>query len=38
VIDRDGKIAGRHLGFGPGGEKQFAEEIEKLLASRATSR
>jgi len=38
VIDRDGKIAGRHVGFDPGGEKQFEEEIEKLLTSRTTSR
>lgn len=38
VIDRDGKIAGRHVGFAPGGEKQFEEEIRKLLAPRTTSR
>jgi hypothetical protein len=38
VIDRDRKIAGRHVGFGPGGETQFEEEVQKLLAPRATSR
>jgi peroxiredoxin len=38
VIDRDGKIAGRHVGFGPGGEKQFEEELRQLLIPRTTSR
>jgi peroxiredoxin len=38
VIDRDGKIAGRHVGFGPGGETQFEEEVRKLLALRTTFR
>ena len=31
VIGPDGKVVNRHVGFGPGMEKEFGKEIETLL-------
>jgi hypothetical protein len=38
VIDRDGKITNRHLGYGPGMEKLLEGELQKLLAASSASR
>jgi alanine racemase len=37
LIDRDGKIASRHVGYGEGMEKQLEEEATHLLAAGVTS-
>ena len=34
VIDSGGKIINRHVGFGPGMEKHFEDEVKQLLAAR----
>jgi hypothetical protein len=33
VIDRNGKIIQRHIGYGEGMEKHFEEEVTRLLAA-----
>jgi hypothetical protein len=38
LIDRDGKITGRHVGYGEGMEKQLEDEATHLLAAKTTSR
>jgi alanine racemase len=37
LIDRDGKIARRHVGYGEGMEKQLEEEATRLLAANTTT-
>jgi alanine racemase len=37
VIDREGKIAQRHVGYGEGMEKQLEEEATRLLAATAAT-
>jgi peroxiredoxin len=32
VVDHEGRVMFRHVGFGEGMEEQFAKEIETLLA------
>ena len=38
VIDRTGKIVNRHMGFGPGEEKTFEEEVQQLLSAQSASK
>jgi thiol-disulfide isomerase/thioredoxin len=38
VIDKDGKVVSRHVGFSRGTEKILEEELKRLLAPQTTSR
>jgi cytochrome c biogenesis protein CcmG/thiol:disulfide interchange protein DsbE len=38
ILDRDGKIVSRHVGFNTGMEKTLEEEAKKLLGSEPASR
>jgi hypothetical protein len=37
VVDREGKVASRHIGFGPGLEAKFEDEVRRLLGLQASA-
>ena len=38
IIDRQGKVVNRHVGFSPGMEKTLEEDVKQLLTPNAAAR